>query len=87
MWKKANQTYWLENPFESVAFAGIQVKVVDSDKGPSTHLRNALWRTGNTDASEHLVGPSPPPLSLFLYLPLSLISPYSFSLSLSTGKC
>ncbi|XP_019856518.1 PREDICTED: cartilage oligomeric matrix protein-like isoform X2 [Amphimedon queenslandica] len=55
MWKKTNQTYWISSPFEANAFAGIQVKVVDSNKGPSTHLRNALWRTGNTHAADHMV--------------------------------
>ena len=55
MWKKTNQTYWTDGPFEANAFAGIQVKVVDSNKGPSSHLRNALWKTGNTHESDHMV--------------------------------
>ena len=55
MWKKTNQTYWAPGPFEANAFAGIQVKVVDSNKGPSSHLRNALWKTGNTHESDHMV--------------------------------
>ena len=48
MWKKTSQTYWETSPFVAEAYAGIQVKVVNSKKGPSTHLRNALWRTGDT---------------------------------------
>ena len=55
MWKKTNQTYWLSDPFEAHAYAGIQIKVVDSPKGPSTHLRNALWKTGNTNPTDHMV--------------------------------
>jgi hypothetical protein len=55
MWKRVNESYWIRDPFESRAYAGIQVKLVDSPKGPSTHLRNALWRTGDTSVHEHMV--------------------------------
>lgn len=55
MWKKVNQTYWKMSPFEAIAYAGIQVKVVNSKRGPSTYLRNALWKTGDTNPDEHFV--------------------------------
>ena len=55
MWKKENQTYWKMSPFEAIAYAGIQVKVVNSKRGPSTYLRNALWKTGDTNPDEHFV--------------------------------
>ena len=52
MWKKAQQTYWEQQPFEAIAKPGIQLKLVDSIDGPGTWLRNALWHTGNT--SDHV---------------------------------
>ena len=48
MWKKSPQTYWQSTPFRAVAEAAIQLKVVNSETGPGSFMRNALWHTGNT---------------------------------------
>ena len=49
MWKKARQTYWHSSPFRAVAEPGIQLKLVKSSTGPGEILRNALWKTGDTE--------------------------------------
>lgn len=48
MWKKSQQTYWQPTPFRAVAEPGIQIKLVQSETGPGTFLRNSLWHTGDT---------------------------------------
>ena len=50
MWKKDREDYWEKKPTAVQAEAGIQIKVVGpkSAKGPSSALRNALWKTGDT---------------------------------------
>ena len=49
MWKKARQTYWHSSPFRAVAEPGVQLKLVKSSTGPGEILRNALWKTGDTE--------------------------------------
>ena len=46
MWKKARQTY---PGTQATGEPGIQLKLVQSETGPSTVLRNALWHTGDTE--------------------------------------
>ncbi|XP_050296033.1 cartilage oligomeric matrix protein [Anthonomus grandis grandis] len=48
MWKKNGQGYWQPTPFRAVAEPGIQIKLVDSETGPGTYLRNSLWHSGDT---------------------------------------
>ena len=49
MWKKAREEYWEREPERVTAEAGLQIKIINSRKGPSSALRNALWKTGNTN--------------------------------------
>ncbi|XP_064094358.1 cartilage oligomeric matrix protein-like [Macrobrachium nipponense] len=42
-WKSRAQRYWESSPFVASADAGIQLKLVASDTGPGTRLRNSLW--------------------------------------------
>lgn len=46
-WKKANGSYFYGKD-DVMATAGLQVKVVKSNTGPSSQLRNALWHSGRT---------------------------------------
>ena len=46
MWKKTQEKYY--NNDKVVAQSGLQIKVVNSRKGPSSALRDALWHTGDT---------------------------------------
>ena len=50
MWKKDNENY--HGNRKIAAKSGLQIKVVDSIKGPSSDLRNALWHTGDTVTNE-----------------------------------
>ena len=47
-WKRGSGAYWDRRPFRATADPGLQVKVIKSNTGPSTVLRNALWHDGNT---------------------------------------
>uniref|UniRef100_F6TNY6 Trhombospondin Bi n=1 Tax=Ciona intestinalis TaxID=7719 RepID=F6TNY6_CIOIN len=47
-WKQTEQTYWSATPFRAVAQPGLQLKAVNSNKGPGERMRNALWHSGDT---------------------------------------
>ncbi|KAL6437051.1 hypothetical protein ACFW04_004985 [Cataglyphis niger] len=47
-WKKGAQVYWMGSPFRAQAEAGIILKLVQSETGPSEMLRNSLWHMYDT---------------------------------------
>uniref|UniRef100_H2ZQX7 TSP C-terminal domain-containing protein n=1 Tax=Ciona savignyi TaxID=51511 RepID=H2ZQX7_CIOSA len=47
-WKQTEQTYWSATPFRAVAQPGLQLKAVNSNKGPGERMRNALWHSSDT---------------------------------------
>ena len=56
MWKKGRQVYPGTN---ALGEPGIQLKLVQSDNGPGTKLRNALWHTGDTENEVKLLWTDP----------------------------
>lgn len=46
-WKQTTQSYW-NTPNAPVATAGLQIRTVKSNTGPSRRLMNALWHSDNT---------------------------------------
>lgn len=45
-WKQSTQSYW--NSDTAAASAGLQIRMVKSNTGPSRRLMNALWSSQNT---------------------------------------
>lgn len=45
-WKQTTQKYW-NNP-RAIAEAGLQIRMVDSNSGPSRKLMRALWHSDDT---------------------------------------
>ncbi|KAJ8963402.1 hypothetical protein NQ318_018881, partial [Aromia moschata] len=61
LWKKYYQTYSSTKQASAKVFAlsGVQIKVVDSETGPSSAMVNALWYSGNTTSQASLLWSDP----------------------------
>lgn len=46
-WKQKDQVHWNVKPFRAKAVKGIQIKLVNSETGPGSDLRQALWHSGD----------------------------------------
>ncbi|KAL7740676.1 hypothetical protein ACLKA6_000045 [Drosophila palustris] len=58
-WKKGTQTYWQSSPFRASAEPGVQIKLIDSNTGPGSMLRNSLWHAGDTPGQARLLWKDP----------------------------
>jgi len=55
-WKQKGQSYWRSDPqFVSKADPGIELKLIDSETGPSARMRQALWHSGNYTSQQQLI--------------------------------
>ena len=55
MWKKKNQKYWIKKPFVANGKSGLQIKLIDSETGPSKTLGVALWHAATTNKQTKLL--------------------------------
>ncbi|XP_058828916.1 cartilage oligomeric matrix protein-like [Topomyia yanbarensis] len=54
-WKRGDQKYWEHKPFTAMATAGILLKLVNSQTGPGTYLRNSLWNDASITGQTRLL--------------------------------
>ncbi|EDS43893.1 thrombospondin-4 [Culex quinquefasciatus] len=54
-WKRQAQTYWKSHPFKATATAGVLLKLVNSQTGPGTMLRNSLWNDATKQGQTKLL--------------------------------
>uniref|UniRef100_A0A8D8AC88 Thrombospondin-4 n=1 Tax=Culex pipiens TaxID=7175 RepID=A0A8D8AC88_CULPI len=54
-WKRQEQDYWESTPFQAYATSGVLLKLVDSQTGPGTMLRNSLWNDAGIQGQTKLL--------------------------------
>ena len=55
LWKKDDEIY--QNNKNLLAKSGLQIRVINSRKGPGSEMKNALWRTADTSKVKRMKKP------------------------------